>query len=62
MYPMYCNKTRYIFVFTTPLTSNHPASVWLSKHGDGVRDIALLCGHDQVAHDSCISRDFLKAY
>ena len=25
------------FVFTTPLTSKHPATNWISKHGDGVR-------------------------
>lgn len=44
------------FVFTTPLSSNHPASSWLSKHGDGVRDIAFTVDCDQEAHDSCISR------
>jgi len=44
------------FVFTTPLSSIHPASKWLSKHGDGVRDIAIKVECDKEAHDSCVSR------
>ena len=44
------------FVFTTPLSSTHPASQWLSKHGDGVRDIAIRVDCDKEAHDSCVKR------
>ena len=44
------------FVFTTPLTSQHPATNWISKHGDGVRDIAIRVECDEKAHDSCVSR------
>jgi len=44
------------FVFTTPLSSKHPATKWLSKHGDGVRDIAIRVECDEEAHDSCVSR------
>ena len=44
------------FVFTTPLSSNHPATKWLSTHGDGVRDIAMHVECDAEAHDSCVSR------
>ncbi len=44
------------FVFTTPLSSKHPANKWLSKHGDGVRDIAIRVECDEEAHDSCVSR------
>ncbi|MAX13177.1 MAG: 4-hydroxyphenylpyruvate dioxygenase [Candidatus Marinimicrobia bacterium] len=44
------------FVFTTPLNSWHPASEWLSKHGDGVRDVAMNVNCDKEAHDSCLSR------
>ena len=44
------------FVFTTPLSSTHPASEWLSRHGDGVYDIAIQVSCDKEAHDSCISR------
>jgi 4-hydroxyphenylpyruvate dioxygenase len=44
------------FVFTTPLSSDHPASAWLSKHGDGVRDIAIRVDCDEEAHDSCVTR------
>ena len=44
------------FVFTTPLFYTDPASEWISKHGDGVRDIAISVGCDEEAHDSCVSR------
>ena len=49
------------FVFTTPLTSQHPATKWISRHGDGVRDIAFRVGCDQEAHDSCESRGAVSA-
>ena len=44
------------FVFTTPLSSSHPATEWLSRHGDGVRDIAIRVECDKIAHNSCVSR------
>ncbi|MAV63998.1 MAG: 4-hydroxyphenylpyruvate dioxygenase [Pelagibacteraceae bacterium TMED124] len=44
------------FVFTTPLISSHPASDWISKHGDGVRDIAVRVECAREAYDSCLSR------
>jgi len=44
------------FVFTTPLSSSHPAADWLSRHGDGVRDIAMRVECDKESHDSCVSR------
>lgn len=44
------------FVFTTPLSSSHPATEWLSKHGDGVRDIAIRVECDKIAYNSCLSR------
>ena len=44
------------FVFTTPLSSNHPATKWLSMLGDGVRDIAIRVGCDEEAHNSCVAR------
>ena len=30
------NKNHINLVLTTPLSSMHPASKWLSKHGDGI--------------------------
>ena len=44
------------FVFTTPLSSSHPATDWLSEHGDGVKDIAMRVECAKEAHDSCVSR------
>ena len=44
------------FVFTTPLSSKHPGSDWLKKHGDGVFDIALSVDCDETAYKSCLSR------
>ena len=49
-------QNRIFFVLTTPLSSSHPANQWLSKHGDGIRDIAIQVECDKEAHDSCISR------
>ena len=49
-------KNRQYFVFTTPLSSDHPGSEWLKKHGDGIYDIALSVDCDQTAYDSCLSR------
>ena len=44
------------FIFSTPLSSNHHASEWLKKHGDGVFDIALSVDCDITAYKSCLSR------
>ena len=49
-------QNKIFFVITTPLLSKHPASEWIKKHGDGVRDVAFKVECDQTAHDSCISR------
>tara|TARA_Y100001970_G_C14222899_1_gene853759 strand:- start:1338 stop:2459 length:1122 start_codon:yes stop_codon:yes gene_type:complete len=49
-------QNKIFFVFTTPLSSSHPASDWLSKHGDGVRDISIRVDCNKEAHDSCVSR------
>tara|TARA_B100002052_G_C15813685_1_gene567131 strand:- start:22 stop:1143 length:1122 start_codon:yes stop_codon:yes gene_type:complete len=49
-------QNKIFFVFTTPLSSNHLAAEWISRHGDGVRDIAIRVDNDKEAHDSCISR------
>lgn len=38
-YVLQQNKTN--FIFTTPLSPEHPAVEHIKKHGDGVRDIAL---------------------
>ena len=58
----YVLKQRNIFfVFTTPLVSTHPATEWISKHGDGVRDIAIRVECDEDAHDSCVSRGAISA-
>jgi len=53
----YVLKSRKIFfVFTTPLKSSHPASDWLKKHGDGVRDVAFDVEDVNFVYDSCIER------
>ena len=44
------------FIFTTPLSSDSEMSKWLSKHGDGVYDIAFTVDNAQDAYNSCISR------
>ena len=49
-------RNKVFFVFTTPLSSNNFATKWLSRHGDGVRDIAIRVDCDKIAYDSCISR------
>jgi len=49
-------QNKIFFVFTTPLLSSHPASEWLSRHGDGVRDVAMTVECSEKAHDSCVSR------
>lgn len=48
------NKIR--FVFTTPLTSEHPASRHIAKHGDGVRDIAFEVDDVDAAFEAAVSR------
>ena len=49
-------SNKIFFVFTTPLSSVHPASKWLEKHGDGVYDISFSVDCDEKAYQSCISR------
>ncbi len=49
-------QNKVYFIFTTPLLSTHLATNWLSKHGDGVRDIAIRVDCAEEAHDSCVSR------
>ena len=41
---------------TTPLKSSHPASEWLKKHGDGVRDVAFEVDDAHLAYKSCMER------
>ena len=43
-------------MFTTPLSSKHPATKWLEKHGDGVYDISFSVACDEEAYQSCLSR------
>jgi 4-hydroxyphenylpyruvate dioxygenase len=50
------------FVFTTPLSSRHPAAEWLKRHGDGVRDTAFEVADSASAHASCLSRGAVSAY
>ncbi|HIB29722.1 MAG TPA: 4-hydroxyphenylpyruvate dioxygenase, partial [Candidatus Marinimicrobia bacterium] len=42
-------KNHQFFVFTTPLSSDHPGSDWLKKHGDGIYDIAFSVDCDKTA-------------
>ncbi len=49
-------QNKIFFVFTTPLSSAHPATQWLARHGDGVRDIAFRSEDATEAHASCLSR------
>ena len=49
-------KNKIFFLFTTPLSSNHQATKWLEKHGDGVYDISFSVDCDKEAYDSCLSR------
>lgn len=43
-------------VLTSPLSSRHPYSDWLKKHGDGVYDVAISVTGAAAAHASCLSR------
>jgi len=49
-------KDKIFFVFTTPLKSNHPINQWLSKHGDGVFDIAFKVDSVNEAFEGCVRR------
>lgn len=53
-YVLKCRKI--FFVFTTPIKSSHPASDWLKKHGDGVRDIAFDVEDVDFVYESCMKR------
>jgi 4-hydroxyphenylpyruvate dioxygenase len=44
------------FMFTTPLDPDHPASEHIRKHGDGVRDIALLVDDVDRAFEEALRR------
>src|SRR5262249_48656417 len=44
------------FVLTSPLTSNHPETYRLQKHGDGVVDIALEVDNVRAAYEEAIRR------
>jgi 4-hydroxyphenylpyruvate dioxygenase len=44
------------FVLTTPLTPEHPASDHIKRHGDGVRDIALLVEDADFAFSEAVRR------
>lgn len=55
-------QNKIFFVFTTPLRSDHPATDWLTKHGDGVRDIAFRASSAKEAYESCLSRDAESSY
>jgi 4-hydroxyphenylpyruvate dioxygenase len=48
------NKIR--FVFTTPLTPEHPIAAHIHRHGDGVRDIALWVDDTREAFGRAIER------
>jgi len=50
------NKNKINIVLTTPLISDHIASSWIFKHGDGVYDIALNVSDSKDAYKSCLSR------
>ena len=42
-------NNRQFFVITTPLSSSHPGSEWLKRHGDGVYDISFSVDCDKDA-------------
>ncbi|HYH05505.1 MAG TPA: 4-hydroxyphenylpyruvate dioxygenase [Thermoanaerobaculia bacterium] len=44
------------FVLSTPFDPNHPASEHIRKHGDGVRDIALLVEDADYAYAEAVKR------
>ena len=49
-------KNQIFFVFTTPLKSDHYISNWLSKHGDGVYDVAFHVNSVKDSYNGCINR------
>ena len=49
-------KNKVFYVLTTPLLSKHPISNWLSKHGDGVYDIAFGVDSVENAYKGCLER------
>ncbi len=55
-------QNRIFYVITTPLSSDHPATAWLTRHGDGVRDIAFKTESAGEAYDSCLSRGAESAH
>jgi 4-hydroxyphenylpyruvate dioxygenase len=49
------------FVLTTPLSSGHPASDHLRRHGDGVRDIVFLVDDADRAFEEAVRRGAMPA-
>ena len=43
-------------VLTSPSTTDHPAAEWMSKHGDGVRDIVLEVPDAEAAFHEAVRR------
>ena len=43
-------------VFTTPLHHDDSLNIWLTLHGDGVRDIAFEVNDAAAVHDACVER------
>ena len=53
------NKNKVFYILTTPLLSKHPATKWLSKHGDGVYNNSDYPGYDLDAEGDCADKDYL---
>ncbi|MFQ6604936.1 MAG: 4-hydroxyphenylpyruvate dioxygenase [Fidelibacterota bacterium] len=51
-----------VFIFTTPLSSRHPASRWIMKHGDGVFDIAFQSTSVSDDYQACLERGAVSHY
>ncbi|QQS40949.1 MAG: 4-hydroxyphenylpyruvate dioxygenase [Acidobacteriota bacterium] len=49
-------QNRVNFVFTTPLTDDHPAAEHIKVHGDGVRDIAFQVEDADFAFNEAVKR------
>ena len=56
------NKNNINIILTTPLSSKHPASNWLLKHGDGIYDVSLNVENAKEAYESCLSRGAKSAF
>ena len=49
-------KNKVFFVLTTPLISSHFGTKWLSKHGDGVYNIAFKVNSVKDSFNGCVDR------